>query len=68
MTALVAHRGPDGRASGRPEGRVALAHRRLSVIDIAGGSQRCAAIPEIVLVFNGEIYNYGERRRWSTVV
>src|SRR5882672_3900131 len=65
MTALVAHRGPDGEGFwGDPEGRVALAHRRLSVIDIAGGSQpMCSDSGDIVLVFNGEIYNYREERQ-----
>ncbi len=65
MTALVAHRGPDGEGFwGDPEGRVALAHRRLSVIDIAGGSQpMCSDSGKIVLVFNGEIYNYREERQ-----
>src|SRR5206468_10391677 len=47
-----------------PRGRVAFAHRRLSIIDIAGGSQpMCSDDGRIALVFNGEIYNYRELRR-----
>jgi asparagine synthase (glutamine-hydrolysing) len=55
----IAHRGPD--ADGlwvAPSGRAALAHRRLSVIDLATGQQPMLDTSERVgLVFNGEIYN-----------
>jgi asparagine synthase (glutamine-hydrolysing) len=60
----IAHRGPD--ADGlwvAPSGRAALAHRRLSVIDLATGQQPMLDRGERVgLVFNGEIYNYREVR------
>lgn len=60
----IAHRGPDGDGSylaafdhGRCQ--VGLAHRRLSIIDIAGGAQPFSNVKgSIQLVFNGEIYNY----------
>jgi asparagine synthase (glutamine-hydrolysing) len=58
MTDALAHRGPDDSGCYVEPG-VGLGHRRLSIIDIAGGKQpifnedRSAAI-----VFNGEIYNY----------
>jgi len=65
MAGLMAHRGPDGEGFwADPRGRAALAHRRLSIIDIAGGRQpMCSDDGEIALVFNGEIYNYRELRR-----
>src|SRR5437773_1820993 len=65
MAALVAHRGPDDEGSwSDAPGRVALAHRRLSVIDVAGGHQpMCNDSGTIALVFNGEIYNYREERQ-----
>jgi len=65
MAALMGHRGPDGEGFwADPQGRAALAHRRLSIIDIAGGRQpMCSDDGRIALVFNGEIYNYLELRR-----
>src|SRR6266550_4451365 len=65
MAALMGHRGPDGEGFwADPRGRVAFAHRRLSIIDIAGGRQpMCSDDGRIALVFNGEIYNYRELRR-----
>ena len=42
-------------------GPVGLGHRRLSIIDLAGGHQPIANEDETVwVVFNGEIYNFGE--------
>ena len=43
------------------EGAVAFAHRRLAIIDVAGGHQPMAT-ERSVIVFNGEIYNYIELR------
>ena len=54
------HRGPDG--SGHAVvGRVALAHNRLSIIDLVSGDQPLFA-GAATLVANGEIYNYRELR------
>ena len=65
MAACLRHRGPDD--SGiyiSPDGRVGLGHRRLSVIDLAGGRQPMANEDgSIRIVFNGEIYNFPELRR-----
>jgi asparagine synthase (glutamine-hydrolysing) len=65
MAELIAHRGPDDQGFWvDPCSRVSLAHRRLSVIDVTGGHQpMCNDSGEIVLVFNGEIYNYREERQ-----
>ncbi len=62
MTAALAHRGPDGEGY-HDDGRIALGHRRLSIIDLEGGQQ---PIPNedrsLWLVCNGEIYNSPELR------
>ncbi|MDF1505351.1 asparagine synthase (glutamine-hydrolyzing) [Roseisolibacter sp. H3M3-2] len=65
MSRCIAHRGPDGEGVWvAPSGRACLAHRRLSVIDLATGQQPFVdAGGATGLVFNGEIYNYRELRR-----
>jgi asparagine synthase (glutamine-hydrolysing) len=69
MLDALAHRGPDGEGIYH-DGSVThhpvatLGHRRLSIIDLAGGQQPLQnADRSIVLVCNGEIYNYRELRR-----
>lgn len=65
MRDLIAHRGPDDAGSYvAPDGRVGLANRRLSIIDLsAGGHQPLANEAGTVwIAFNGEIYNYRELR------
>jgi asparagine synthase (glutamine-hydrolysing) len=58
MTAAIAHRGPDGDGFHLEDG-VALGHRRLSIIDVAGGRNPLYdASGRLALVFNGEIYNH----------
>lgn len=64
MSDTLAHRGPDdsGLAALPSEG-VALAQRRLSIVDIAGGHQPMwDNRHHICVVFNGEIYNCVELR------
>ena len=62
MCDAIAHRGPDGYGVWSAPG-VALGHRRLSIIDIAGSPQPMASTDgRAMLVFNGEIYNYRELR------
>jgi asparagine synthase (glutamine-hydrolysing) len=62
MAATQAHRGPDH--EGFYQGsQCALASRRLAIIDVAGGNQPIEDSSRgLVLVFNGEIYNYRELR------
>src|SRR5436305_2114243 len=77
MSECIAHRGPDGEGAvvlpHADSGLVsALAHRRLSIIDLSSlGAQPmhvdcgcCGARvdAELALIFNGEIYNYRELR------
>ena len=62
MCDAIAHRGPDGFGVWTAPG-VTLGHRRLSIIDIAGSPQPMASTDgRLMLVFNGEIYNYRELR------
>lgn len=54
------HRGPDEGGEFLEPG-VALAHRRLSIIDLSSGQQPMfSADGKVCVVYNGEIYNFGE--------
>lgn len=60
MTNRIAHRGPDAEGFYTDE-FVALGHRRLSIIDLSTGNQPMFNEDKnLVVVFNGEIYNYPE--------
>src|SRR3954464_9449661 len=62
MTATLAHRGPDGDGF-HCDGPVALGHRRLSIIDVAGGAPPMSNEDDTVWVtYNGELYNEPEIR------
>lgn len=56
-----AHRGPDSRRAWS-EGKVTFAHLRLSIIDLDPRSDQPFIKDGLVMVFNGEIYNYKELR------
>lgn len=63
MTTLISYRGPDD--SGLYEdGEVRLGHRRLSILDLseAGHQPMQTDDGQLVITFNGEIYNYRELR------
>lgn len=61
MTDLLAHRGPDDSGQWRSDdGLVELGHRRLSIIDTTEGGHQPMVRDDLVIVFNGEIYNYKE--------
>jgi asparagine synthase (glutamine-hydrolysing) len=63
MSDLLVHRGPDS-AGEYLDGPVALAARRLSIVDLAGGDQPIGSEEgDVVVVQNGELYNYPELRR-----
>lgn len=58
MTDLQRHRGPDQAGMHREPG-VGLGHRRLSIIDVASGQQPLFNEDHsVVVVYNGEIYNF----------
>ncbi|TAK91045.1 MAG: amidotransferase 1, exosortase A system-associated [Burkholderiaceae bacterium] len=60
MNDAQSHRGPDGHGIHLEPG-VGLGHRRLSIIDLATGQQPLYNEDEsVVIVFNGEVYNYQE--------
>jgi asparagine synthase (glutamine-hydrolysing) len=62
MRDVMVHRGPDG-AGLHVNRRAALAHRRLSIVDLAGGHQPLANEDGSVWVtYNGEIYNHASVR------
>jgi asparagine synthase (glutamine-hydrolysing) len=62
MVAALRHRGPDEFGVYR-DGRAALGHARLSIIDVATGQQPlCNEDGSVWIVFNGEIFNYVELR------
>src|SRR5258708_6367139 len=63
MCKTIRHRGPDDQGTWIGDG-VALGMRRLSIIDLAGGHQPIFNEDQSVLVvFNGEIYNYRELQK-----
>ncbi|WP_019012907.1 asparagine synthase (glutamine-hydrolyzing) [Elioraea tepidiphila] len=65
MADLMAHRGPDDAGVWvSPDGRVALSHRRLAIIDLsaAGHQPMTGRSGRTHIVFNGEIYNFRDLR------
>src|SRR2546430_2769571 len=66
MGQALAHRGPDDSGAflqGGTRAFVGLGIRRLSIIDVSGGRQPMTNEDgSVVVVFNGEIYNYRELR------
>jgi asparagine synthase (glutamine-hydrolysing) len=62
MRDALAHRGPD-EAGAVVDGQAGLGHRRLSIIDLAGGRQPMAnADASVWITYNGEVYNFRELR------
>jgi len=59
MTDAIAHRGPDGEGH-FTDGAVGLGHRRLSIIDLSAAARQPMGneTGDVVLVYNGEIYNF----------
>ena len=66
MRDTMEHRGPDGAGAWiADDGRIGLAHRRLSIIDLSESAAQPMGTTDgqIQVVFNGEIYNHAEIRR-----
>lgn len=63
MTEAQRHRGPDGEGF-HAEPHLGFGHRRLAIVDLAGGSQPMSTEDgAVVVTFNGEIYNHEALRR-----
>lgn len=64
MLSLMRHRGPDG--AGRITGRAGFAGNvRLSIVDLVGGAQPITNEDGTIwIVYNGEIYDVADHRRW----
>ena len=63
MCDRIQHRGPGGKGY-YVDDYIALGHRRLSIIDLKGGSQPMYSNDDrYVIVFNGEIYNYKDLKK-----
>ena len=62
MTRALAARGPDGEGF-HFDGPVGLGHRRLAIIDVAGGKQPLFSEDgRVAVIVNGELYNFQELR------
>ena len=63
MTSVIGHRGPDGKGY-YTDGPVGFGHRRLAIIDLspAGHQPMANDTGDVVITYNGEIYNYRELR------
>ena len=72
MMAAMRHRGPDEQGLLAGDSRapgLALGMRRLSIIDLAGGQQPVwNESRDVVVVYNGELYNYRELRDRLTLL
>ena len=63
MGDAIVHRGPDD-SGAFSDGELLLGMRRLSIIDVAGGHQPISSEDgQVVVVCNGEIYNFRQLRR-----
>ena len=65
MISMIVHRGPDDGGVWTTNPRVALGHRRLSVIDLTTAAHQPMATADgsICIAFNGEIYNFQDIRK-----
>ncbi len=62
MSEAIKHRGPDDKGT-YVNGNVSLGHRRLSIIDISEKGHQPMRFENLVIVYNGEIYNFKEIRQ-----
>ncbi len=63
LTDALTHRGPDGRGV-FVDGNVGIGHRRLKIIDLSESAAQPMVSEDgtVALSFNGEIYNFAEKR------
>src|SRR5215469_6641446 len=69
MIATLRHRGPDDEGMWT-DGRVGLAHARLSIIDLSPAAHQPMASPDgaVWITYNGEVYNFAEIRAELTAL
>lgn len=63
MTNTLRHRGPDGSGVeliSEESFQLGLGHRRLSIIDLSENAKQPMLFGQLIIAFNGEIYNYKE--------
>ena len=66
MNDVIQHRGPDAAdyyVKEKDNYKIGLGHRRLSIIDLHESSNQPMLYKDLVIVFNGEIYNYKEIKK-----
>jgi asparagine synthase (glutamine-hydrolysing) len=64
MIDVLRHRGPDALTTWSDGGNVFIAHTRLAIIDLQDGGQPMQTVDgDLVITYNGEIYNHQELRR-----
>src|SRR3954463_15759916 len=63
MREALAHRGPDGKGL-YLDGQIGLGHRRLAIIDLSAAADQPmqSADGNLVIAYNGEVYNFRELR------
>ncbi|MCH9814003.1 MAG: asparagine synthase (glutamine-hydrolyzing) [Epsilonproteobacteria bacterium] len=65
MTDILHHRGPDDSGyhfEGSDDLQLGLGHRRLSILDLSAHGHQPMDFEEVVIVYNGEVYNFAEIR------
>ncbi|NPU86187.1 MAG: asparagine synthase (glutamine-hydrolyzing) [Syntrophaceae bacterium] len=62
MMEAMGHRGPDDEGI-YSSGQLSLGHRRLSIIDLSPAGRQPMRFRDLVIIYNGEIYNYLELRQ-----
>jgi asparagine synthase (glutamine-hydrolysing) len=66
MTDTLHHRGPDDSGyffENSTDGNIGLGHRRLSILDLSSHGHQPMYFEDIVIVYNGEVYNFGEIKK-----
>lgn len=62
MTNVLFHRGPDKCGYFFGQSQVGLGHRRLSILDLSDHGNQPISFGDLIMVYNGEVYNYIEVR------